>query len=292
MANLRTIRIVRSDNSEFIIGDRQIWSIYKNGLDGFGEFSNSISYSDNAQADGGFITANRMTKVDRSIKCACIKFAQNVEQRNKVLKFFKPKEDYKMYVTYNGVTKWADCVLYKFDLNTDGMNNPVDLKLTFLFANPYWNSFDDYGRDIAMVQPMIAFPYLVSCTDGTAKGLTGGIYLFDKEVTILNTGDVPTYCVATITSTADVLNPKFLINDYYIRLIDTIVQGDELVLDFTAIPPTVKKNGINVIGKCDRTSNFTDMILNVGTNVISYEADDGSDKLEVTVTYYNKYGAI
>ena len=54
----------------------------------------------------------------------------------------------------------------------------------------------------------------------------------------------------------------------------------------------VQKNGENYIGHCDRTSAFDDMALVVGDSEISFDADTGSNLLDVSI-YYNKlYGAI
>ena len=73
---------------------------------------------------------------------------------------------------------------------------------------------------------------------------------------------------------------------------DTMKAGDVIIMDFTKSPPTIEKNGSNYIGHCDRASAFDEMILNVGDTEISFDADDGSNQLEVSI-YYNKlYGAM
>jgi hypothetical protein len=69
-------------------------------------------------------------------------------------------------------------------------------------------------------------------------------------------------------------------------------QGDELVMNFSDIPSTIKLNGVNVIGRCDRTSTFDNMNIERGTNVVSYDADNGSDKMEVYVSFNKQYTMI
>ena len=107
-----------------------------------------------------------------------------------------------------------------------------------------------------------------------------------------NDGDVETYCKAVISANGDVVNPKIIINDNYVRVLDNMKANDVIIIDFTQNPPTVKKNGVNFIGHCDRTSAFDDMELPIGSSEISFDADTGSNLMNVSI-YYNKlYGAI
>ena len=101
-----------------------------------------------------------------------------------------------------------------------------------------------------------------------------------------------TYCKAVFTAKGTVVNPKLTVNGNYVRVIDTMQLGDVIIIDFVKNPPTVQKNGANYIGHCDRTSAFDDMALVVGDSEISFDADTGSNLLDVSI-YYNKlYGAI
>ena len=81
-------------------------------------------------------------------------------------------------------------------------------------------------------------------------------------------------------------------NTFIVRVLDNMKANDVIIIDFTQNPPTVKKNGVNFIGHCDRTSAFDDMELPVGSSEISFDADTGSNLMNVSI-YYNKlYGAI
>ena len=159
--------------------------------------------------------------------------------------------------------------------------------ITFTFPNPYWKSYDDFGKDIASLTPMIAFPYLCTFDIGQPNGITGGIFNFAQTVNIYNDGDVDTRCRAVIKADGDVTNPALFINDEYVRIIDNLVKNDIIEIDFTASPPTVRKNGVNFIGHCDRTSAFTGMIIEKGNNVVRFDADNGTSNMSVSI-YYNK----
>lgn len=292
MDNITIVIKRNSDGATFGIGKGYSWKLLKKGLDGFGEFANDITYVDNGIYDGGLITSTRMGDVDRTIKCGYIRLNENVAMRRKVTEFFNIKDTFKVYITYMERTLWAEGKLYKFDFSMeDAQDAMMELTLTFFFPNPYLNSYDDFGKNIASVIPMIGFPYMVSANT-SPKGLTGGVYAFSRSVTINNDGDVDTYCRVVFKADGEVVNPKLSIGEEYVRVIDTMEQGDELEMDFTVFPPTVKKNGVNCIGKCDRKSSFTGMNIVKGDVVVGYDADDGESNLAVSF-YYNKlYTAI
>lgn len=286
------VRIVRSDNREFNI-DGTDWRILSDGgLDGWGDFENDITTVDNAVGDGGIITSDRIAQKDRSIVCRSRNPLLNDVLRREAITFFNSKSMYDVYLTYMGVIKWCTGKIYKFSIPTANVNRPMNMSITFLCPDPFLKSYDSFGKNIASVVGMCGFPYLCSVTDNTPKGTTGGRFNFAKMVVLENDGDVSTYCKAVFKASGAVTNPKLIINGKYVRVIDTMAAGDIIIIDFTANPPTVEKNGVNYIGHCDRTSEFDDMALIVGDSEIEFDADNGSNVLDVSI-YYNKlYGAI
>ncbi len=286
------VRIVRSDSKEFII-DGKDWDIpSKSGLEGFGSFENDITMIDNAVGDGGTYGSDRIAPKDRTIVAKSRNPVMNEILRKVAISFFNSKFMYKIYLTYMGVTRWCEGKIYKFDLPTENIHTTMTMTITFLFANPFLKSYDNFGKNVAAITPMCGFPYLCSVTPGTPKGVTGGIFNFAQKIVLENDGDVETFCKAVFTANGTVVNPKLVVNDHYVRVLDIMEQGDVIIIDFTQNPPTVQKNGHNYIGHCDRTSAFDDMALIVGDSIISYDADNGSNLMEVSI-YYNKlYGAI
>ncbi len=287
------IRIVRNDGREFNI-DGTDWRIPSKGLDGFGNYENDITTVDNAVGDGGIITSERIAQKDRTITAVSRNPYINDILRKIVLAFFNAKATYKIYLTYMGVTRWCEGKLHRFDLPTANVNKTMTMTITFLCASPYLKSYDDFGKNIASVLGMCGFPYLcnVNGADRIPQGITGGRFNFAQLITLENDGDVETFCKAVFTAKGEVINPKFIVNNNYVRVIDIMQEGDVIVMDFSNNPPTVQKNGVNFIGHCDRTSAFDDMALVVGDSVIQFDADSGSNLLDVSI-YYNKlYAAI
>ena len=278
------IRIVRDDSKEFVM-DGTDWRIKE--LSGFGSFDNDITMIDNAIGDGGIYGSNRIAQKDRTIVAKSRNPVINEILRKVAVSFFNPKKIFKVYVTYMGVTRWCEGKIHKFDLPTESIYVSMTLTITFLFANPFLKSYDNFGKNIASVVGMCAFPYMCSVTGGTPQGITGGIFNFAQKVMLENDGDVDAYCKAVFTAKGEVINPKLMINGNYVRVLDNMVAGDVIIIDFTKNPPTVQKNGVNFIGHCDRTSAFDDMALIVGNSEVSFDADNGSNLLDVSI-YYNK----
>lgn len=293
MDNTVKIRIVRDDNREFNI-DGTNWKIPSKGLEGFGNFENALSTVDNAVGDGGIITSTRIAQKDRTITAISRNPAINDILRKVALSFFNPKATYRIYTTYMGVTRWCEGKIYRFSLPTENVHRDMKMTITFLCPSPFWRSYDDFGKNIASVMPMCGFPYLCNAnkTSGVPQGITGGRFNFAQLITLENDGDAETFCKAVFTAKGTVVNPKLTINDNYVRVLETMNEGDVIVMDFAKNPPTVQKNGVNFIGHCDRTSAFDEMALVVGDSILSFDADTGSNLLDVSI-YYNKlYSAI
>lgn len=289
MNNTVEIRIVRSDLKEFKI-DGSAWKIVS--LEGFGSYENDITIIDNSTGDGGIYGSDHIASKDRTIVAKSRNPLLNEVLRKAALSFFNSKFLYKVYLTYMGKTLWCEGKIYKFNLPTGNIYQTMKMTVTFLFANPFLQSCDNFGKNIASITPMCAFPYLCSAIDGTSKGVTGGVYNFAQKIVLENDGDVETYCKAVFSAKGNVKNPKLLINGNYVRVLDTMSNGDVIVIDFTQNPPTVKKNEENYIGHCDRTSAFDGMALTVGDSEVSFDADDGGNLMDVSI-YYNKlYGTI
>lgn len=283
MDNKVYIKIIRDDQKQFMI-DGETWHIpSKDGLEGFGTFENDITLIDNAISDGAMISSYRMGAIDRTIRF----YNKNARQTNEVLRkecltFFSTKHLYKIYVHYMGVTRWCEGMVLKADFPTQNINWIMENTVTFLCNNPYMKSYDDFGKDIAAVVGS-GFPYL--CT--AERGRTQGYFAFSQFVVLNNDGDVETKFKAVFKALGTVVNPKLIIGNAYVKVLTTMTADDVIEMDFTSAPPTIKKNGTNCIGLCDKKSAFDEMILGIGDTEVSYSADSGTNLVSVSL-YYNK----
>lgn len=276
------VKFTRDDGREFTLNNDN-WKIPSDGLEGFGDFSNDITIVDNGVGDGGVLSSRRVPQKDRTISAKSRNKYLAEVLRAEATSFFRPKSTYKVYLTYMGRTRWAEGVVEKFSISTNNIHQDMVLTVTLLFADPYLKSYEDFGQDIASIRGVAGFPYL--CT--VAQGAPTGVFNYATMVNISNDGDVEAYCRVVFRAKGTVLNPKLIINGHYVRVIDQMQDGDIIIMDFAASPPTVKKNGVNFIGKCDRTSEFDKMVLAVGDSTLQYDADNGTNVLSVAV-YFNK----
>lgn len=277
-----TVKFIRSDNREFTLNN-DFWKIPSDGLEGFGSFNNTINTVDKAIGDGSIVTSYKVAKKDRTITAVSRNANMAEILRNEVTAFFNPKMTYKVYLTYMGRTRWAEGRIEKFNLSTGNIHSSMTLTVTLLSEDPFLKSYEDFGKDITSITPLAGFPYLSTVTQGSPTGM----FNFADEVDLSNDGDVEAYCKVVMVASGEVVNPKIIINGHFVRVIDTMQSGDVIIMDFASHPPTVQKNGVNFIGHCDRTSEFNQMGLVVGTSTLQYNADNGSNLLSVSV-YYNK----
>lgn len=197
--------------------------------------------------------------------------------------FFNMKHKFSVYITYQGVTRWCKGELYAVSLPTVKENGKLTLEVTMLCTMPFMLSEDNYAQNIALIEPKFDFPYNKELNEQWEFSS----YKFANKVELINDGDVETFCKAVITVKGNVTNPSLIKDDKYIRILDVLESGDVIIIDLEKQPVSITKNGENVIGKTDRTSSFNEMKFNVGTNMIGYDADDGSNMLDVTI-YFNK----
>lgn len=280
-------RVVRDDGQEMTFGDNG-WKIPADGLENWATLPLSVSSTEIPSYDGGIITSDRVNMQDRSI--TAISRANNKDNlRERAISFFVKGHYYDVHLTYKGRTRWTKGKLIGFKASEGNIYKPVEIAFTILCPNPYLQSEDNFGRDIAQVSPRFGFPFmsLIEPQDGWNKGFIAGMYEFSQEVDIKNDGDVGSGIKAIIKAQGKIVNPRLDIGNGFIRIIDTLQQGDTITLDATTRPPAVLLNGDNAMHLVDRDSSILNMMVDVGDTTIRYDADDGYQNMSVSV-YFNK----
>lgn len=277
-------RFVRSDSAE-LVADGTDWLLTPGTVDGVCKPVFDLYTEDNATTDGSTVTGKRVAARDLTMAGTSMSVANNAILRARAIAFFNPKYTYKIYLTYQGRVRWIESELAGVDIPTDMVCAPQTFTVTFLAANPYWQSIDDFGQDIAAITPRWGFPYM----DNPTYGVLVDVANFARQVIFDYDGDVPAYPTITITADGAVTNPKIVKDGAFVRLIDTLAAGDAVVITTNPRGIRITKNGVNVLNKVDRASNFTAMQMQPGTNTVSYEADYGDNKLHVVIRYNKQY---
>lgn len=278
------IKFVRDDNTILYVGEAYDWRLQKNGLDGFSGFEGKLTTIDDFARDGGTTENIRLDDKSRTIKICNVNWQNADNERQKFKAFFSYGRMYSIYITQGSDTRWQKGLLYRAQIN-EPTNKDYLLKatLTFEFDSPYLLSVDNFGRDIASLTPHIAFPWISIVNKGTYNG----VFNFERSVTLINDGDNIAYPKIKVAFRGEVENPKVSINEGFIRVLGTYDTTDYIEIDYTVNPPRITNNGENILGLCDRASDFDNMYILIGENTVSFDADNGTDEMSVSV-YYNR----
>lgn len=276
------IKIVRDDRKVFYLGgsyrDDAPWGITE--ISGIDTTENIMETENPANGDGANVTSERIPARPIDIMASVKNRKNNEVERRNALVFFNPKHKFTLYVTNGGETRWIVAKLERFQCQNMPKDRHASMSIALLCEDPYFYSVDNYGKNIAAITGCFGFPY-ISKTNG---GFRTGVFNFAKTVSIENTGDIETYTKIIIEADGTVENPKIMHNNSYIRILDVLNSGDVVEIDM--VGNTIKKNGVNCIGKVDRHSSFSGMVLRTGDNDISFDADNGDTNMKV-VLYYN-----
>lgn len=275
-------RIVRDDSTELVVDDTD-WGL--TAIDGAAAPTYELFTEKNATGDGDTLTGKRVASRDLQLDAAVRDTTYNDVLRNRARRFFSPKHTYKVYLTYMGTTYWLAAELKAFKAPNTQIFKPQTFSAYFLAVDPYWQSVDDFGQDIAAVTPRWGFPYMDHPTYGVLVDLAN----YARKVVFEYDGDAPAYPTVTITADGEVVNPKILKDGYFVRLLDTLHKGDVVKLTTNPRRIRITKNGENVLNKVDRASNFSGLQMQPGTNTVSYEADYGDNNLHVVLQYNKQY---
>ena len=287
------IRFVNENGEQFNVGKDYNWRLLKKGLENFSAFESNVTVAQDYGRNGGSLVGIRLNDKTRTVKICNVDWKNSDTARMELQKYFIYGQKYKIYVTIGETTRWADGVLYRMAIpEPTDEDYKLNATMSFKFGDPFLKSEDNFGKNIASLTPMFAFPWLSRMDKQNVYGTAVGIYNFEREVHLYNDGSYEAYPTIKITFKGIVTNPEIRINDGFIRVLGTFNSDDEIVIDCSVSPMTVKNNGENILGKCDRESEFDNMNLQIGDNTLSFIAYSGSDDMNVFVYYYKPYTMI
>lgn len=263
-----------------------------------------ISTSDNALIDGVSVDGKKIKPRLIHIEASFRSSKNNPENRARVIRFFNPKYTGKALITNMGISR---SIAYELEGWTFGVSRNMDNKLRILVdlicPDPYMLSVDNFGKNMANISPLFAFPWRVLVTKATDKldyspkarglmlgGMTAGYRTLHKEAALSNDGDVPTGVqVQFVAARGSVANPKITNTGtgQFMRVNVVMQQGDVLLIDTNNRHQIITLNGVNCYQRIDRRSEPFE--LAVGDNHLEYGADENYTNLDVNLFYTPKY---
>ena len=270
------IKFVRDDDLTLNISDYfKIISI-----EGLGTITQEIFTEKRAVGDGDIITGTRVSSRTVTITACNDCAGQFDTSREKINSFFNPKNSFKMYVTYKNNTVWCECIVDARDLPTNNIFAPQMFTLSVFCPSPYFKSYDDFGKDLASISPMMGFPLMIS----QEKGFVTSTRNFSQHVFVPNNGAVETYCTIVLGFESPVKGLKIYKNEKeYIQFTQQLGGKESIKIDFEK--RTIEQWGRKLLNCIDRKSTF--FAIDRGGCTVSYSADENESAVHVYL-YYNQ----
>lgn len=264
-----------------------------------------ISTSDNALVDGASVDGKKIKPRPIHIEASFKSNKNNPENRANVIKFFNPKYTGKALITNMGVSRNIEYELEGWTFaSVRNMDNKLKILVDLLCPDPYMLNVDNYGKNMANISALFAFPWRMLSTRMTSGkldypdkargmllgGMTMGYRTLYKEVVLANDGDVPTGVqIQFVATRGPVTNPKITNTGtgQYMRVNVAMQQGDILLIDTNDRHQVITLNGVNYYQHIDRKSE--PFKLAVGDSYLEYDADENYTNLDVNLFYTPKY---
>jgi len=260
-------------------------------LQNFNTDNNVNIYANKGMAqDGSTYLGNTLDIKDISLEVAVLSSSQSelVSLRATLDKVFNPKlgEGYLIYKDEVKERK-AKCIVNKLPYLVQSGNVAEGL-ISLTANNPFWTDLQELKEEIALWVGLFSFPLEI---------LETGIRMGHREpsliVNVLNNGDVECGMRIEFKALATLTNPSLLnVNtSEFIKINKTMVAGETITVSTyfgnKSVKSTLNSVTTNAFNYIDFESTF--LQLDVGDNLMRYDAETGTDNLEVSIYFTPQY---
>ena len=264
-------------------------------IEGTGAVDVNIQNSKSPYQDG--VSYHGNTLEPRSLSIEIMIIAENIEEmmnyRRKLSNIFNPKLDEGTLIYEIGDIKReikAISELAPVFPDAGDFKDTMQPGLIQLYCpNPFWEDLEEGKEEIALWISDWEFP-----VDIPVEGMEFGHRATTLIKNIINNGDVPCGMRIEFKALATVVNPSIF--DFntreFIKVKRNLLAGEKLIINTSfgnKRVELVKSNGTieNVFHYIDLKSTFIQ--LDVGDNLIQYDAEEGIDNLEVSIYHKPLY---
>lgn len=286
---MQKLKFVSSDGNEVSINDG---FIYLQSITGLAEIgANNLSYTGYLQ-DGEIyknsLFQSRPLEMEIIIKTNTIN--ELLTTRQNILKTFNPKlGEGELFYSYNGIERKIKCVsdgTPTMQLIGDRVYCHGIIRL--IAFDPFFTDVKTSKKVITNWKKTFHFPVLFP-----KEGITYGVKEPSLIVNIENKGDVECGMIIEFHSKGTVVNPSLFNVDTreFIKLNYTM-SSDEIIRVNTnygqkKITSILNQSEKNIMNAIDLESTF--LQLNLGDNLLRYDADEFLNNLEVNIYFNTKY---
>ena len=268
--------------------------LFLSSVNGFDGLESEIISSQSAYQDG--ISINKTILKDRLLTLNCHMAIDNEQQRHvlkrKLYNAFNPKikGNMKIYTDSDNLRGASNLRVVQaplFEDDYEGLNDLVSFQIQLIMPLPYFEDINtnrvDFGNDIGNF-----FFDLEIEEEGNELSIKNNSTILN----IYNSGDAETPLKVIFKAKSNVKNPS-IYNVYtkeFIKINKTMQAGEEITITTDIGNKRVESylNGVttNIFNLLDIQSSF--MWLDIGDNIIRYDAEEMIEQLEV-YTYYTNY---
>lgn len=277
---------IKAINLKFQCGN-DILNIEKEGyyklikIEGIESSDYELNIEQYTQYDGGYIKKKRVLPRDISILLDYINIANANTERQKLIKFFNPKQKGLLTINYCGIERYISYEVEKFKDLRENLFESLTFNINLVCPDPYFKEYV-VGELISTWIGGWKFKFKLPFKFKT-KGET--------KKNILNEGHVETPVEVIFKGPA--LNPCIINNrtGEFIKVTRELTSDDTLYIttEYGNKKVEIESNGVrrNAFNYIDLDSTFFQ--LKVGDNMIEYTTDNNLEPQSVEIKYRNRY---
>ena len=256
-------------------------------VDGMTNIATNISAATTPGMDGDKVNNVRAQPRDIVLDLH-IKDDVSVEEAKRyIMQTVKPKQAGRLVMSRDGRDTEIGAVVQAIAMPR--FVQGVVMQISFHCPSPYWQDVENVLLEISRIIDLHYFPQDVGGLAFPVEGVVMGEYDLNMTRTYTNDGDAECGMVITIIAVAAVKNPTIYKTDgSYIGVNDSLVAGDEIVINTNRGEKGITKNGANILNKIKSGSTFIQ--LETGDNVLTIGSDgDTAGNMYFTLTFKRRF---
>lgn len=204
--------------------------------------------------------------------------------------FFDTGKEVKIF--YKNGTRNVFIVGVCENVESDFFSQNEEVQISVLCLNPFWKNINATIIDISQTFDNFEFPFAIE-----KEGVSFSDYFENRDVTIINRGDVETGTkIILTTNSSNVVNPIIynVLTREFLKLNTTLSVGDEIIINTNKGEKSITKisNGIrtNEINALENGSSW--LQLEKGSNIFTYQSEENQNSLRVLFEFNNLYKGV
>ena len=261
------------------------YTVYK--IDGLNPPQATINTSVNTTTDGSSINSVRLE--NRNIVIYMTIEGDVEANRINLYKYFPVKKMVRLYFSNSSRDVYIDGTVELIEC--DLFTNKQVAQISIICPKVYFKAVDELITVFSDISALFEFPFSISKTGIEFSAVTANI-----RKSIVNTGDVDTGIIINLFARGTVVNPVIydVSKRTHIRLNFTMQAGDTIVINTNVREKAIEliRHGVNSNAMGYMVQSSTWFVLEAGDNIFAYDAESGTNNLQLTFTTAVLYSGV